>query len=162
MGITMSLLDAEALVDSGSLSEYACRRSRGSYIPELLSNAIYQAFARTDRGSLAIREAIFRTWRSSSSHRARTMRLLGGSSTSRVEFVRAFSRVALRAGAGALVSEPSIAPDLVDWLRWPWASVHPSRDAMRTRSLSWAKPGGWSRPGALDSALTRKDKTNAS
>ncbi|MBT8470880.1 MAG: FAD-dependent oxidoreductase, partial [Deltaproteobacteria bacterium] len=69
MGITMSLLDAEALADSQSLGEYGNRRAAQSYIPELLSNAIYQACARTDRGSQAIRESIYGSWRSSAAQR---------------------------------------------------------------------------------------------
>ena len=143
MGITMSLLDAEALADARDLDEYATRRASDTYIPELLSNAIYQAFARTDAGSLAIRESIFRTWRQSTAQRTRTMALLGASTTGRTDFVRAFSRVALHAGAGVLRSEPATILDLVGWLRWPLASLHPKREVMRARSVSWASPESW-------------------
>jgi len=145
MGITMSLLDAEAVAEAPTLSDYAARRASQSYIPELLSNAIYQAFVRNDAGSVAIRESIFSTWRSSPAHRSRTMNLLGAASTNRVDFVRAFSRVALRAGTGAFRSEPSSVANLAGWLRWPWASVHPQPAAMRARSLSWANPESWAR-----------------
>ena len=145
MGITMAVLDAEALAQSADLTEYAARRSKESYIPELLSNAIYQAFARADAGTEAIREAIFRSWRASPSHCERTMSLLGATSTGRSDFVRAFSRVALDAGADVLRNEPRVLSDLVGWLRWPWASVHPQRTAIRSRSLSWASPDTWHR-----------------
>lgn len=147
MGITMSLLDAEALADSRSLSLYAERRSSESYVPELLSNAIYQAFARADSGTLAIRDAIFRTWRLSATQRDRTMDLLGAATTRRADFVRAFSHVAVRAGAEVLFSDPSSAKDLASWLRWPWASVHPRKNVMRARSVSWASPRSWSSTG---------------
>ncbi|MGB5811088.1 MAG: FAD-dependent oxidoreductase [Polyangiales bacterium] len=143
MGITMSLLDGEALAGTSSLAEYAERRAEETYIPELLSNAIYQAFARSDAGTLAIRDSIFRTWRSSPVQRSRTMDLLGAATTRRVDFVRAFSHVALRAGAGALLSDRKTVMDLAGWLRWPLASVHPHASAMRTRSVEWAAPKSW-------------------
>lgn len=140
MGITMSLLDAEALAQAQSLTRYADHRERQSYIPELLSNAIYQAFVRSDAGSGAIRDSIYRTWRSSPAHRGLTMNLLGAASTSRADFVRAFSRVAMRAGAAALLSDRRAVADLASWLKWPWASLHPQPAAIRSRSMSWATP----------------------
>ncbi len=143
MGITMSLLDAEALAESQSLGEYGSRRAAQSYIPELLSNAIYQAFARTDAGSQAIRDSIYASWRSSAAQRNRTMNLLGAASTSRAEFFSAFSRVALRAGASALISETRTLAELAGWLKWPWASLHPQPAEIRSRSLSWAAPESW-------------------
>jgi len=143
MGITMSLLDAEALSEAPDLDAYGEQRAEQSYVPELLSNAIYQAFVRNDTGSLAIREAIYSTWRESPTQRHRTMRLLGGASTRRSDFLRAFSRVAFRAGTTTVRSDPTALGELVDWLRWPLASVHPNRGAMRTRSTSWATPEAW-------------------
>ena len=146
MGITMSLLDAEALASATDLADYVAERSAQTHVPELLSNAIYQAFVREDAGSEAIRESIFRTWRSSPGHRSRTMRLLGATSTSRADFLRAFSRVALQAGAGALYGNPQAFLDLAGWLKWPWASLHPQPDTIRSRSLSWAAPETWATP----------------
>lgn len=162
MGITMSLLDAEALANTPTREEYAARRTTQSYVPELLSNAIYQAFVRNDAGSIAIREAIFSTWRSSPAHRGRTMSLLGAASNGRGDFVRAFSRVAFRAGAGALLSEPSSLVDLAGWLRWPWASLHPRPDAVRARSLSWAAPESWARSDTLGPRVSIKEEKHAS
>ena len=161
MGITMSLLDAEALAEAPNLGEYAARRASESYIPELLSNAIYQAFVRSDAGSLAIRESIFSTWRSSPAHRSRTMDLLGAASTSRAEFVLAFSHVAIRAGARALLSDPSSVADLVGWLRWPWASLHPRPDVIRSRSLSWAAPQSWAQTDFIRSSATIEEEQHA-
>lgn len=161
MGITMSLLDAEALTQAGTLSEYATRRARESYIPELLSNAIYQAFVRSDRGSEAIRDSIYRTWRSSEPHRGRTMNLLGATSTARSDFVRAFSHVAARAGARALLTDPRMVADLAKWLKWPWASLHPQPAAIRSRSLSWATPDSWERPDFSRSPQRFKEKLDA-
>lgn len=162
MGITMSLLDAEALAAAPSLDAYAARRATASYVPELLSNAIYQAFVRDDPGSEAIRESIFESWRASGGHRARTMRLLGASSTSRVDFIRAFSRVALRAGAGAITTDRAVLLELAGWLKWPWASVHPASAEIRSRSSSWAMPQSWTVPDSIASAHHIKEKRHAS
>lgn len=161
MGITMSLLDAEALAESQSFGEYGSRRAAQSYIPELLSNAIYQAFARTDPGSQAIRDSICGSWRSSPAQRSRTMSLLGGASTSRADFFSAFSRVALRAGAGALISEPRTLAELAGWLKWPWASLHPQRAEIRSRSLSWAAPESWARRNFVRHRQHFEEKTHA-
>lgn len=140
MGITISLLDAEAFADAVTLSDYAAKRAAQSFIPELLSNAIYQAFARNDAGASAIRDAMFRSWRSRADHRERTMKLLGATSTKRGDFLQAFTRVAVRAGADSLLTNPRTLAELRQWLRWPLASVHPRRDAMRARSVSWVAP----------------------
>jgi len=161
LGITMSVLDAAALARAPSLTQYANRRASQSYIPELLSNAIYQAFVRNDAGSEAIRDSIYRAWRSSPVHRSRTMNLLGAASTSRAEFVRAFSRVAFRAGAGALLSDPRTVADLASWLKWPWASLHPQPAAIRSRSLSWASPESWGRPNFFRSPEPSEEKQHA-
>jgi 2-polyprenyl-6-methoxyphenol hydroxylase-like FAD-dependent oxidoreductase len=161
LGITMSVLDAEALAEASSLTEYAVHRASRSYIPELLSNAIYQAFVRDDAGSEAIREAIFATWRSSPAQRGRTMKLLGAASTGRAEFVRAFSQVAIRAGAGALTSDRRTVAELAGWLRWPWASLHPQPDAIRSRSLSWAAPESWASRDFFRSPKPLEEKQHA-
>jgi squalene monooxygenase len=161
MGITMSLLDAEAIASTSNLDEYAAQRAARSYVPELLSNAIYQAFVRDDAGSEAIRESIFRSWRTSPSHRSRTMRLLGAASTRRADFVRAFTRVAAQAGVNALFSDPRTLSELAGWLRWPWASVHPQPTVIRNRSLSWAAPETWARRNFFRSTEPIKEKEHA-
>ena len=161
LGITMSVLDAEALAGAPSLTEYATRRASQSYIPELLSNAIYQAFVRNDPGSEAIREAIFRTWRSSPTQRSRTMKLLGAAATGRTDFVRAFSHVAIRAGAGALSSDRRTVAELAGWLKWPWASLHPQPAAIRSRSLSWAAPESWARSDFFRSPQPLQENSHA-
>lgn len=161
MGITMSLLDAEALAQTRSLAEYSKRRAAQSYIPELLSNAIYQAFVRDDPGSEAIRDSIYRTWRSSPAQRGRTMDLLGAASTSRTDFVRAFSQVALRAGVGVFQSDARALVELASWLKWPWASLHPQPASIRSRSVSWAAPESWARPDFIPSPQPFKEKQHA-
>lgn len=161
MGITMSLLDAETLSRAPSLTEYASERAGQTYIPELLSNAIYQAFVRSDPGSGAIRDSIYRSWRSSPAQRDLTMNLLGAASTSRADFVRAFSHVAIRAGTEALLSNPRTVADLASWLKWPWASLQPQSAAIRSRSLSWAAPESWAHLGQFRSPEHSKEKQHA-
>jgi len=162
MGITMSLLDAEALTRASSTEGYAETRAAQSHVPELLSNAIYQAFVRDDPGSEAIRRSIFRTWRSSESQRARTMRLLGAASTRRMDFVQAFSRVALHAGATSLRHDLRAFTELGSWLRWPWASLHPRPDIARRQSLEWAAPETWSRRSFPRETAHQEEKRHAS
>lgn len=161
MGITMSLLDAEALASSPDLESYASERAARTYVPELLSNAIYQAFVRNDAGARAIRESIFRSWRASPMQRDRTMKLLGVASTSRADFVRAFSRVALDAGAETFVENRGAMVDLLGWLRWPWASLHPRPNSVRSRSLYWAAPETWAHPQLFRSLRSEKEKRHA-
>lgn len=161
MGITMALLDGEALADARDLDGYASKRTNESYIPELLSNAIYQAFARDDLGSEAIRTSILESWRANARHRDRTMRLLGASSTRRADFVRAFCRVAAHAGKDALMSDHRTLPELARWLRWPWASVHPQPSSVRRRSLSWAAPNTWGHPTFLRASNPLPERRHA-
>jgi squalene monooxygenase len=161
MGITMSLLDAEALARASCIEDYEEPRSEQTFVPELLSNAIYQAFARDDAGSKAIRESILRSWRASKDQRNRTMRLLGATSTRRADFVDAFARVALRAGATSLLNDRQAFLELRGWLRWPWASLHPRPSEIRNRTLSWAAPGSWSHPTFLRTSTSSKEKRNA-
>ncbi len=161
MGITMSLLDVEALAQASSVKDYAAIRADQSFVPELLSNALYQAFVRTDKGAVAIRRSIFETWRTSPAHRNRTMRLLGGATVSRTEFVRAFSRVAVSAGRRVIVSEPWVLSHLVGWLRWPLASLHTRPDSVRARYSWWAAPDSWGSKDLLRALVTSEREQHA-
>lgn len=160
MGITMSVLDAESAARDDAREHHAARRARETHVPELLSNAIYQAFARDDPGSLAIRNAILRTWRANDAERRRTMRLLAADDTNRAEFLRAFAIVAARAGAHAAVRNPEALRGLVSWLRWPWASLRAHRE-LRRRSVSWAAPESWSTRGRLGPLMAWRERQHA-
>jgi 2-polyprenyl-6-methoxyphenol hydroxylase-like FAD-dependent oxidoreductase len=161
MGITMSLLDAESATLADTLEHHSSRRARDSYVPELLSNAIYQAFARSDRGSQAIRASILRTWRKNPVQRARTMSLLAAATTSRAEFNRAFATVAFDAAAQALTSDPRTLLALAEWLRWPCASLCADRGDVRSRTVSWAAPESWSSRQWLRALATSKEELHA-
>lgn len=143
MGITMSVLDAESAARRDAMQHHAARRSRETYVPELLSNAIYQAFVRNDPGSIAIRKSILRSWRSSASQRDRTVNLLSAADTRRSSFVRAFGAVAVGAGLEAATHDRDALRDFVGWLRWPAASLSTRIAETRARSVSWATPESW-------------------
>ena len=93
--------------------------------------------------------------------RDRTMRLLGASSTSRVDFFRAFTRVALRAAGDALFDDLGTLPELTDWLRWPLATLHPEPASIRTQSLAWAAPERWARHDLFRSSQPIKETLHA-
>ncbi len=135
-GMTLGFLDAELSGESRSLQAYQRSRERNSYVPELLSNALYQVLSREDASAAQIRGAVYRVWRKSSSERERTMRLLMGAESSRSAFGASFSRMALSAFKST-ISElsqagrfdallPSLAP-YREWVQWPAASLAPSR-----------------------------------
>src|SRR5690606_18124312 len=75
-GMTLGFLDAELAGAGTPLRAYQRKRERESYVPELLSNALYQVFTREDPSASQIRSAVYRVWRKSPSERERTMRLL--------------------------------------------------------------------------------------
>lgn len=160
MGITMSVLDAQSAARDDAREHHAARRARETHVPELLSNAIYQAFTRDDPGSLEIRNAILRTWRANDAQRRRTMRLLAADDTNRAEFLRAFAIVAARAGVHAAARNPEALPGLVNWLRWPWASLHAHRE-VRRRSVSWAAPESWSTRGRIGPLIAGRERQHA-
>ena len=161
MGITMSVLDAESAARGDALERHAERRGRETHVPELLSNAIYQAFVRDDPASLVIRASILRSWRSSAAQRTRTMNLLAASTTSRAEFVRSFGEVAFGAAMEAAFRDPGALPGLVGWLRWPWASLGGHRTEVRSRSVSWAAPASWGAHGGFGAPAGSKEGQHA-
>jgi squalene monooxygenase len=167
-GMTLGFLDAELAGETESLQTYHRTRERGSYVSELLSNALYQVFAREDASAAQIRSAVFRVWRGSSSERERTMRLLMGAESSRSTFGASFARMAFSA-LGNTLSEISQArrfgallPALAayrEWVQWPAASLAPSRGRRVYRMKSTSeRPLPWrtrklAKEGSAESAL---------
>ncbi len=144
-GITLGLLDARELARSESVDAYA--KARRSYVPELLSNALYHCFRREDESATAVRRAMFDTLRSDASERRRTMDILAGTDLSRRSFGAAFLRIAARA-MGQTVAESASVEGLAklparlggfrEWMQWPAALVVPSAldEKVRARSSS--------------------------
>ncbi|MDB4971808.1 MAG: hypothetical protein JWN48_149 [Myxococcaceae bacterium] len=135
-GMTLGFLDAELAGSGVALPEYQRQRERDSYVPELLSNALYHVFSREDQSAAHIRSAVWRVWKNSKVERERTMRILMGAEASRSAFGLTFSRIALSA-FGSSVRELKQSKRLREfghtvasyreWVQWPAATLAPSR-----------------------------------
>ena len=142
-GMTLGLLDGYTLAQSDSIEEYANRRR--SYVPELLSNALYHCFRREDESATTLRRALLATLRSDRAERLRTMDILASADTRRRTFGTAFLRVAAQA-MGTMVTEttstgnlrrlPKTVAGLVEWMQWPAALAVPSMLDRRVRAQS--------------------------
>ncbi len=135
-GMTLGFLDAELAGAGTPLAEYQRRRERESYVPELLSNALYHVFTRDDPSAAQIRSAVWRVWKKSRFERERTMRILMGAESRRTAFGVAFTRVALTALGNSVrelrqsrrVREFGLTlASYREWAQWPAASMAPSR-----------------------------------
>lgn len=151
-GMTLGFLDAEQAGSSSSFRGYQRRRERESYVPELLSNALYHVFTRDDKSAAKIRSTVYDVWRNHKSERERTMRILMGAESRRLAFSASFLRMALSA-VGSTVSELSqrrmlqqVVPALAsyrEWASWPVASLAPARGRKVYRSQTtseWPLP----------------------
>ncbi|MFW6050128.1 MAG: FAD-dependent oxidoreductase [Myxococcota bacterium] len=146
-GITNGLLDVQCLAEHDDVAAYARQRERASYMSELLSNALYQVFARRDDSARAIRHAVYRRWRASEGDRDRTMRLLAGTAPDPLLFGTTFSRMAaeaVRATTGRSIAErevrslPSRLAAFAEWAQYPAASLLPApvREQRRPHSTA--------------------------
>jgi squalene monooxygenase len=173
VGMTLGFLDAEAAGAGGSFAEYQRTRERESYVPELLSNALYQVFTRDDASAAKIRSSVYEVWRKSRSERQRTMRILMGAESRRRAFSAAFARMAFSA-VGSTVTELAqgrklrqLVPALAsyrEWARWPVASLAPSRGRKAYRIHSTSErplPDLGLRAGRSRSALTAASRVRA-
>ena len=143
-GITLGLLDARELARTPSLEAYA--KARRSYVPELLSNALYHCFRREDDSATAVRRAMFDTLRADPKERRRTMDILASSDVSRRSFGSAFLRIAARAMASTakvtaddgIAALPSRLAGFREWMQFPAALLVPSAldGEVRARSNS--------------------------
>ncbi len=131
MGMTLGLLDARASASAPTLEAYAAERR--SYVPELLSNALYHCFRRDDASATAIRRAMFATLRAEPRERRRTMDILAGSDPRRRSFGTAFLKIAARAVGQERNARLA---SFGEWMQWPAALVVPSRldRAIRAKS----------------------------
>ena len=135
-GLTMGFVDAECLAQSKDLEHYRKRRMAQTYVPELLSNALYQVFVRDDDSARAIRETVVDAWRHHPKEPARTMRILTGANTNSFNFAETFVELGLKAAlpeirrsirSGSLADTAETVVAFAKWLRWPLASAVPSR-----------------------------------
>lgn len=135
-GMTLGFQDAELAGSGISLPDYQKQRERNSYVPELLSNALYHVFSREDQSAAHIRSAVWRVWKTNRPERERTMRILMGAEPSRSAFGLTFTRIALSA-FGSSVRElrqsrrlrefGNTVASYREWVQWPAATLAPSR-----------------------------------
>lgn len=133
-GISIGLKDAAALLRAESVADYQREREQGSYVPELLANALYQVFTREDAQAAQIRRAVYDVWRQSPAERERTMRILAGSELRTAQFGSAFVRVALRA-LRVHTSSRGVrgVSRFVEFAQWPGATLVPAAIRRRIR-----------------------------
>jgi phytoene/squalene synthetase/2-polyprenyl-6-methoxyphenol hydroxylase-like FAD-dependent oxidoreductase len=145
IGMSMGFLDARALAESDTIEEYA--KARRSYIPELLSNALYHCFRRDDASASSVRRAMFDTLRADKAERSRTIDVMAGVNPSRRTFGSSFLRIAAQAVGrtvkgsaerGKLSTLPSALASFGEWMQWPAALVVPSHldNVVRAKSSS--------------------------
>lgn len=162
-GMTLGLQDVAKLADAESLQDYQARRAAESYVPELLSSALYDSFAGQDDSARVVRQAIYQVWRDHPDERERTMRLLSGDDIAGATFALSFLRVGLRAvgmSSRAVLRDRRLprlreaVPAMVPWSHWPLAGLMPApvRNALRETSTI-ATP--FAPPGALFDRLKR-------
>jgi squalene monooxygenase len=146
-GMTLGFLDGELAGSGGTLADYQRKRERDSYVPELLSNALYHVLSRDDPSAANIRSAVYDVWRKNRDERELTMRILMGAEPRRTAFGFMFSKIALSA-VGSSVRELRLSHRFRDfgntiaayreWVQWPAATFAPSRGrkAYRLKSTS--------------------------
>jgi squalene monooxygenase len=145
VGLSMGLLDARSVAAHGTLDAYASDR-RG-YVPELLSNALYHCFRRSDASAKRMRDAMFEALRSSPSKRRLTMQILSARDQRATSFGSVFLSVAAGAigtavaeatGEDGLRSVPTALRSFREWMQWPAAALVPTplREIYRARSTA--------------------------
>ena len=145
-GMTMGFMDVDCLVSADSVRQYQRLREARSYVPELLSNALYELFTRSDEATVAMRRAVYRSWRESPRQRQRLMRMLTGADTSKAHFTSTVIRIGLGASmdlAASTISSPASGMilrnlrSLAGWGRWPMASALPTSHRGALRTSDW-------------------------
>jgi squalene monooxygenase len=97
IGISLGLMDVEALVDSANVAEYARRQRAVTRVPEMLSNALYQVFSDNRFDAVAIRRSMYNVWRANAKERRHTMGMLAGIDVRGKSFATSFFRIGFKA-----------------------------------------------------------------
>jgi flavin-dependent dehydrogenase len=162
VGITLGVLDAEALASAGNLADY--RRARSANVAELLASVLYLAFSRKDASATRIRHGLLRMLRKSASERRRTMRLLMGEDRNGASFADAFLRATGQVVATGAQRSATRRHSWTDWARqlgqdaawleWPIRAVAPAADGFLLNDRSRFGAG-------LSQSLTRTFKNRS-
>ena len=134
VGISLGLMDVDALVNSADVTEYARRQRAVTRVPEMLSNALYQVFSDNQADAVALRRSMYDVWRSSAKERHRTMGMIAGTDIRGTSFAASFCRIGLRAAWTAIRSQtrdgrwrqvPHTISRFISWSAWPIAGLLP-------------------------------------
>lgn len=134
VGISLGLMDVDAVVDSPDAARYARRQRAGARVPEMLSNALYQVFSDPREDAIALRRSMYDVWRRSAAERRRTMGLLAATDMRGRSFAASFFRIgfqAARTTLGANLRERRwgrvhhTLGRFASWSTWPIAGLLP-------------------------------------
>lgn len=146
VGITLGVMDAAAAAQADDLPSY--QRLCASHVVELLSSALYLAFARHDASAVRIRHGLLRMLRKEPLERRRTMQLLTGEDRAGTSFASAFLRATGRVVVGGLEKTATRRQTLSEWsrhlrqdaawLKWPLDACVPPVGSLRRARASKA------------------------
>ena len=134
VGISLGLMDVDALVNSADVTEYARRQRAVTRVPEMLSNALYQVFSDNQVDAVALRRSMYDVWRSSAKERHRTMGMIAATDVRGTSFAASFCRIGLRAAWTAIGSQMRegrwrsvrhTISSFISWSVWPIAGLLP-------------------------------------
>jgi 2-polyprenyl-6-methoxyphenol hydroxylase-like FAD-dependent oxidoreductase len=134
VGISLGLMDVDALVNSADVTEYARRQRAVTRVPEMLSNALYQVFSDNQVDAVALRRSMYDVWRSSAKERHRTMGMIAATDVRGTSFAASFCRIGLRAAWTAIGSQMRegrwrgvrhTISSFISWSAWPIAGLLP-------------------------------------
>lgn len=134
IGISLGLMDVEALLDSADAAEYARHQRAAARVPEMLSNALYQVFSDDSDDTVAIRRSMYDAWRRSATERRRTMGLLAATDLRGRSFATSFFRIGFDAArrtvgretrAGHWRGARHALSRFASWSTWPLAGLIP-------------------------------------
>jgi squalene monooxygenase len=134
VGISLGLMDVDALVNSADVTEYARRQRAVTRVPEMLSNALYQVFSDNQVDAVALRRSMYDVWRSSAKERHRTMGMIAATDVRGTSFAASFCRIGLRAAWTAIGSQMRegrwrgvrhAISSFISWSAWPIAGLLP-------------------------------------
>lgn len=155
-GVAVGLLDVALLqqaVREGDLNAYRRNGAKETWVPELMSCAVYQLLGRPEV-SVGLRQAIYKVWRDDPLGRAQTLNILTGAERTARGFIGSIASVGAKAVSSAVrqrvleramrvprrdTQRPSVlaqAKTLGQWARWPVASALPSWVVDRIRPQS--------------------------
>jgi len=149
VGISLGLMDVEALVESADVAQYARRQRAVTRVPEMLSNALYQVFSDDHVDAVALRRSMYDFWRSSAKERRRTMSMLACTDVRGTSFAASFCLIGLRAAWTAIGSQVHESrwrlvrhtlSRFISWSAWPIAGLLP-RYRKIPKQLKAPRPG---------------------